>query len=41
VSCILPDASHWVAFEQAAEVNRLLIEFFSARGRRDADGVFL
>ena len=38
---ILPDASHWVAFEQAAAVNRLLIEFFAARGRRDAGGVFL
>lgn len=41
LSCrILPDASHWVAFEQAAEVNRLLIEFFAARGRRNVAGVF-
>jgi epoxide hydrolase 4 len=26
----LPDASHWVAADEAAEVNRLLVEFFSA-----------
>jgi pimeloyl-ACP methyl ester carboxylesterase len=26
----LPDATHWVASDEAAEVNRLLIEFFSA-----------
>lgn len=38
--CILPDASHWVAFEQPDEVNRLMIEFFSARGGRDAAGGF-
>lgn len=41
LSCrILPDASHWVAFEQPAEVNRLLIEFFAARGPRNVAGVF-
>lgn len=38
---ILPDASHWVAFEQAAEVNRLLIEFFAAHGRRAANGALV
>ncbi|MDP1532372.1 MAG: hypothetical protein Q8L92_02205, partial [Rubrivivax sp.] len=38
---ILPDASHWVAFEQAAEVNRLLIEFFAAHGRRAAKGALV
>lgn len=38
---ILPDASHWVAFEQPAQVNRLLIEFFAARGRRDVAGSFV
>jgi pimeloyl-ACP methyl ester carboxylesterase len=26
----LPDATHWVATDEAAEVNRLLVEFFSA-----------
>ena len=26
----LPDASHWVAADEPAEVNRLLVEFFSA-----------
>ena len=42
LSCrILPDASHWVAFEQPAQVNRLLIEFFTARGRRDGGGRFV
>lgn len=38
---IVPDASHWVAFEQPEVVNRLLIEFFSARGQRDAAGQFV
>ncbi|HMM72999.1 MAG TPA: alpha/beta hydrolase [Rhodocyclaceae bacterium] len=38
---IVPDASHWVAFEQPEEVNRHLIEFFSARGQRDSSGVFI
>ncbi|MDP1691912.1 MAG: alpha/beta fold hydrolase [Burkholderiaceae bacterium] len=28
---ILPDASHWVAFEQPGKVNELLIEFFASR----------
>lgn len=36
---IVPDASHWVAFEQPAEVNRLLIEFFDSHGRRDVAGL--
>jgi pimeloyl-ACP methyl ester carboxylesterase len=42
VTCrIVPGASHWVAFEAPDEVNRLMIEFLGARGRRDAAGAFV
>ena len=41
VSCrIVPDASHWVAYEQPDAVNRLMTDFFAGRGARDADGAF-
>lgn len=38
---IVPDASHWVAYEQPDTVNRLMIEFFTARGAGNAEGLFL
>jgi len=42
IACrIIPGASHWVAFEAPDEVNRLLIEFLGARGRRDEGGAFV
>ncbi|CAM5778683.1 MAG: alpha/beta hydrolase [Pseudomonadota bacterium] len=42
IACrIVPGASHWVAFEAPDEVNRLMIEFLGARGRRDATGAFV
>ncbi|HEY8710152.1 MAG TPA: alpha/beta hydrolase [Burkholderiaceae bacterium] len=42
ISCrIVPRASHWVAFEVPDEVNRLMVEFLSARGRRDTAGAFV
>lgn len=42
ITCrIVPGASHWVAFEAPDEVNRLLVEFMSARGRRNAAGEFV
>ena len=41
LSCrIVPDASHWVAYEQPDAVNRLMIDFFAGRGARGADGAF-
>ncbi|WP_418319843.1 alpha/beta fold hydrolase [Piscinibacter sakaiensis] len=40
LSCrILADASHWVAFEQAEEVNRLLLGFFMAQGEDMAGSI--
>ena len=42
ITCrIVPGASHWVAFEAPDDVNRLMIEFFGSRGRRDESGVFV
>lgn len=42
ITCrIVPGASHWVAFEAPDEVNRLMIEFLGARGRRDETGAFV
>ena len=42
IACrIIHGASHWVAFEAPDEVNRLLIEFLGARGRRDEGGAFV
>lgn len=42
ITCrIVPDASHWVAFEAPDEVNRLMIEFLGPRGRRDETGAFV
>lgn len=38
---IVLDASHWVAYEQPDTVNRLMIEFFTARGTGNAEGLFL
>ncbi len=38
---IVLDASHWVAYEQPDTVNRLMIEFFTARGAGNAEGLFL
>ncbi|MGK2899048.1 MAG: alpha/beta fold hydrolase [Burkholderiaceae bacterium] len=42
ITCrIVPGASHWVAFEAPDDVNRLMIEFLGARGRRDETGAFV
>ncbi|MFN6992847.1 MAG: alpha/beta fold hydrolase [Aquincola tertiaricarbonis] len=42
ITCrMVPGASHWVAFEAPDEVNRLMIEFLGARGRRDEGGAFV
>jgi pimeloyl-ACP methyl ester carboxylesterase len=42
ITCrIVPDASHWVAFEAPDDVNRLMIEFLGARGHRDETGAFV
>jgi pimeloyl-ACP methyl ester carboxylesterase len=30
----IPKAGHWSAYENAAEVNRLMLEFFDQPGRR-------
>lgn len=42
ITCrIVPGASHWVAFDAPDDVNRLMIEFLGARGRRDESGAFV
>lgn len=42
ITCrIVPGASHWVAFEAPDDVNRLMIEFLGAGGRRDEAGAFV